>query len=277
MAQTSNTMLATLAFTSASVLKAPLALRGGMTIAGVEPEQVATGLNALLAVQGLMMTQNQGKIHEVYGVKPTPITELFTENGGGILVGFAIAATLVLGGTDAAEAVGYGNIPNLLQNIKDFVGGTADKNGWGAGQVRPARRQRLLRRAPRQGRCRLDRRRPQGLRDLEPRQRRRPLRAARQGDGGLGHLEHGADRRLLHQALRHPPRHDGRVRVPALGRQVGGRGDRRGVGGEHRDVGRLALHRKDAPGDEDKGRFWLAVGAVGSAAMLLQSGSVRRG
>ena len=125
-------MLATLAFTSASVLKAPLALRGGMTIAGVEPEQVATGLNALLAVQGLMMTQNQGKIHEVYGVKPTPITELFTENGGGILVGFAIAATLVLGGTDAAEAVGYGNIPNLLQNIKDFVGGTADKNGWGA-------------------------------------------------------------------------------------------------------------------------------------------------
>ena len=132
MAQTSNTMLATLAFTSASVLKAPLALRGGMTIAGVEPEQVATGLNALLAVQGLMMTQNQGKIHEVYGVKPTPITELFTENGGGILVGFAIAATLVLGGTDAAEAVGYGNIPNLLQNIKDFVGGTADKNGWGA-------------------------------------------------------------------------------------------------------------------------------------------------
>ena len=29
-------MLATLAFTSASVLKAPLALRGGMTIAGVE-------------------------------------------------------------------------------------------------------------------------------------------------------------------------------------------------------------------------------------------------
>ena len=26
---------------------------------------------------------------------------------------------------------------------------------------------------------------------------------------------------------------------------------------------------KDAPGDEDKGRFWLAVGAVGSAAMLL--------
>ena len=125
-------MLATLAFTSASVLKAPLALRGGMTIAGVEPEQVATGLNALLAVQGLMMTQNQAKIHEVYGVKPTPITELFTENGGGILVGFAIAATLVLGGTDAAEAVGYGNIPNLLQNIKDFVGGTADKNGWGA-------------------------------------------------------------------------------------------------------------------------------------------------
>ena len=125
-------MLATLAFTSGSVLKAPLALRGGMTIAGVEPEQVATGLNALLAVQGLMMTQNQGKIHEVYGVKPTPITELFTENGGGILVGFAIAATLVLGGTDAAEAVGYGNIPNLLQNIKDFVGGTADKNGWGA-------------------------------------------------------------------------------------------------------------------------------------------------
>merc|ERR1719473_194531 len=78
------------------------------------------------------MVQNQAKIHELYDMKSTAITELFTENGGGIILGLAIAGTLAMGGTDAATAVAWGNLPNNLQNIKDFVGGTADKNGWGA-------------------------------------------------------------------------------------------------------------------------------------------------
>ena len=49
-------------------LQPALQLRGGMSIGGVEPEQVATGLNLLLGVQGLMMIQNQEKIHEIYDV-----------------------------------------------------------------------------------------------------------------------------------------------------------------------------------------------------------------
>ena len=113
-------------------LQPALQLRGGMSIGGVEPEQVATGLNLLLGVQGLMMIQNQEKIHEVYDVKATPISEFFTENGGAILTGLAIAGTMALGGSDPAECIAYGNIPTNLQNIKDFVAGTADKNGWGA-------------------------------------------------------------------------------------------------------------------------------------------------
>ena len=113
-------------------LQPALQLRGGMSIGGVEPEQVATGLNLLLGVQGLMMIQNQEKIHEVYDVKATPISEFFTENGGAILTGLAIAATMALGGSDPAECIAYGNIPTNLQNIKDFVAGTADNNGWGA-------------------------------------------------------------------------------------------------------------------------------------------------
>ena len=113
-------------------LQPALQLRGGMSIGGVEPEQVATGLNLLLGVQGLMMIQNQEKIHEVYDVKATPISEFFTENGGAILTGLAIAGTMALGGSDPAECIAYGNIPNNLQNIKDFVAGTADNNGWGA-------------------------------------------------------------------------------------------------------------------------------------------------
>ena len=112
-------------------LQPALQLRGGMSIGGVEPEQVATGLNLLLGLQGVMI-QNQEKIHEVYDVKATPISEFFTENGGAILAGSPSPPRWPSAAATPPSASRYGNIPTNLQNIKDFVAGTADKNGWGA-------------------------------------------------------------------------------------------------------------------------------------------------
>ena len=144
-------------------LQPALQLRGGMSIGGVEPEQVATGLNLLLGVQGLMMIQNQEKIHEVYDVKATPISEFFTENGGAILTGSPSPARWP--SAAATRRVHRArNIPTNLQNIKDFVAGTADNNGWGAPASSSADRQRRAhRRHARQDRRDLVGRRRQGL------------------------------------------------------------------------------------------------------------------
>ena len=40
---------------NAAVLTPALKLRGGMSIGGVDEQQIATGLTALLGVQGLLM------------------------------------------------------------------------------------------------------------------------------------------------------------------------------------------------------------------------------
>ena len=113
-------------------LQPALQLRGGMSLGGVDETQIATGLTALLGVQGLMMYQNPDKVGEMYDIPSTGVTNFFAENIGALFLGMAFAGYSVLNGGDAAEAAGYANIPGILLNIKNLVDGTTDSLGWSA-------------------------------------------------------------------------------------------------------------------------------------------------
>ena len=128
-------MLALFAVANAASLTPALKLRGGsISIAGIEPEQIAMGLTLLQGVQGVMSTTNVDQVFEMYEIPKsgdTPTARFICEQSGAIMLGSAIAAYLVLGGGDAAEAVGYANIPGLLLNLKNLNDGVTDKLGWG--------------------------------------------------------------------------------------------------------------------------------------------------
>ena len=111
-------------------LQPALQLRGGMSLGGVDETQIATGLTALLGVQGLMMYQNPDKVGEMYDIPSTGVTDFFAENIGALFLGMAIAGYSVLNGGDAAEAAGYANIPGLLLSVKNLVDDTSGKLGW---------------------------------------------------------------------------------------------------------------------------------------------------
>ena len=114
------------------VLQPALQLRGGMSLGGVDETQIATGLTALLGVQGLMMYQNTEKSLEMYDLPSTGVTKFFGEQAGALMLGCAIVGWSTLNGGDAAEAAGYGNIPGLLLGLKNLVDGTTDSLGWSA-------------------------------------------------------------------------------------------------------------------------------------------------
>ena len=127
-------MLALFAVANAASLTPALKLRGGMSIGGIEPEQIAMGLTVLQGLQGVMSTTNVDQVFEMYEIPKsgdTPTARFICEQSGAIMLGSAIAAYLVLGGGDAAEAVGYANIPGLLLNLKNLNDGVTDKLGWG--------------------------------------------------------------------------------------------------------------------------------------------------
>ena len=128
-------MLALFAVANAASLAPALKLRGGsISIAGIEPEQIAMGLTVLQGLQGVMSTTNVDQVFEMYEIPKsgdTPTARFICEQSGAIMLGSAIAAYLVLGGGDAAEAVGYANIPGLLLNLKNLNDGVTDKLGWG--------------------------------------------------------------------------------------------------------------------------------------------------
>ena len=111
-------------------LQPALQLRGGMSLGGVDETQIATGLTALLGVQGLMMYQNTEKSLEMYELPSTGVTKFFGEQAGALMLGCAIVGWSTLNGGDAAEAAGYGNIPGLLLGLKNLVDNTAGKLGW---------------------------------------------------------------------------------------------------------------------------------------------------
>ena len=111
-------------------LQPALQLRGGMSLGGVDEQQIATGLTALIGVQGLMMYQNPDKVGEMYDIPSTGVTNFFAENIGAIFLGCAIVGWSTLNGGDAAEAAGYANIPGILLNIKNLVDDTAGTLGW---------------------------------------------------------------------------------------------------------------------------------------------------
>ena len=113
-------------------LQPALQLRGGMSLGGVDETQIATGLTALLGVQGLMMYQNTEKSLEMYELPSTGVTKFFGEQAGALMLGCAIVGWSTLNGGDAAEAAGYGNIPGLLLGLKNLVDGTTDSLGWSA-------------------------------------------------------------------------------------------------------------------------------------------------
>ena len=111
-------------------LQPALQLRGGMSLGGVDEQQIATGLTALIGVQGLMMYQNPDKVGEMYDIPSTGVTDFFAENIGALFLGMAIAGYSVLNGGDAAEAAGYANIPGILLSVKNLVDDTSGKLGW---------------------------------------------------------------------------------------------------------------------------------------------------
>ena len=111
-------------------LQPALQLRGGMSLGGVDETQIATGLTALLGVQGLMMYQNPDKVGEMYDIPSTGVTDFFAENIGALFLGMAFAGYSVLNGGDAAEAAGYANIPGILLSVKNLVDDTSGKLGW---------------------------------------------------------------------------------------------------------------------------------------------------
>ena len=113
-------------------LQPALQLRGGMSLGGVDETQIATGLTALLGVQGLMMYQNTEKSLEMYELPSTGVTNFFGSQAGALMLSCAIVGWSTLNGGDAAEAAGYGNIPGLLLGLKNLVDGTTDSLGWSA-------------------------------------------------------------------------------------------------------------------------------------------------
>ena len=140
-------------------LQPALQLRGGMSLGGVDETQIATGLTALLGVQGLMMYQNTEKSLEMYELPSTGVTKFFAEQAGALMLGCAIIGWSTLNGGDAAEAAGYGNIPGLLLRLKNLVDAfelavsqglkadlvLAGPHGWQSRRIREAcaRRTRL--------------------------------------------------------------------------------------------------------------------------------------
>ena len=66
----------------------------------------------------------------MYDIPSTGVTTFFAENIGALLLGSAIAGYQVLNGGDAAEAAAYANIPGLLLGFKNLVDNTAGKLGW---------------------------------------------------------------------------------------------------------------------------------------------------
>ena len=81
-------MLALFAVANAASLTPALKLRGGsISIAGIEPEQIAMGLTVLQGLQGVMSTTNVDQVFEMYEIPKsgdTPTARFICEQSGAI-------------------------------------------------------------------------------------------------------------------------------------------------------------------------------------------------
>ena len=143
MVKLSTTIVASLALGSEAVmLKKPtpavMNLRGGL--AGLDPTDVATKANYLNLVNAGVMTLAGETTVGMYGVKnPSPVMSQMAEWAGGLMLMIAITTYKILGGGDFTEALAWGSVPSLIQNVQGLLKGTAGKLGFGtAAQYMPA-------------------------------------------------------------------------------------------------------------------------------------------
>ena len=131
----STTIIGSLAICSeADMLKKPtpavMKLRGG--IGGLDPTQIANAGSYLSAVNAGVMALAPEKAAEMYGLKdPSPLTCAFAEWTGGMMLMIAITSIMALGGTDFTNALAWGSVPSLIQNVQGLLKGTAAKLGFG--------------------------------------------------------------------------------------------------------------------------------------------------
>ena len=143
MVKLSTTIIGSLALGSeAAMLKKPtpavMKLRGGL--AGLDPTQVATAAAYLSAVNAGVMSLAPEKAAEMYGIKdPSPVMVQMAEWTGGIMLMIAITSLMAIGGGDFTNALAWGSVPSLIQNVQGLLKGTAGKLGFGtAAQYMPA-------------------------------------------------------------------------------------------------------------------------------------------
>ena len=143
MVKLSTTIIGSLALGSeAAMLKKPtpavMKLRGGL--AGLDPTQVATAATYLSAVNAGIMSLAPEKAAEMYGMKdPSPVTVQMAEWAGGMMLMIAITSLMAIGGGDFTNALAWGSVPSLIQNVQGVLKGTAGKLGFGtAAQYMPA-------------------------------------------------------------------------------------------------------------------------------------------
>ena len=138
-----TTIVASLALGSEAVmLKKPtpavMNLRGGL--AGLDPTDVATKANYLNLVNAGVMTLAGETAVGLYGVKdPSPVMSQMAEWAGSLILMVAITTYKAIDGGDFTNALAWGSVPALIQNVQGLLRGTAGKLGFGtAAQYMPA-------------------------------------------------------------------------------------------------------------------------------------------
>jgi len=126
----------------AAMLKKPtpavMKLRGGL--GSLDPTQVATVGTYLSAVNAGVMTLAPEKALDMYGMKdPSPVACQLAEYAGSMMLLIAITSLMSLGGGDFTNALAWGSVPSLVQNVQGLLKGSAGKLGFGtAAQYMPA-------------------------------------------------------------------------------------------------------------------------------------------
>ena len=143
MVKLSTTIVASLALGSEAVmLKKPtpavMNLRGGL--AGLDPTDVATKANYLNLVNAGVMTLAGETTGRLYGIKdPSPVMSQMAEWAGSLILMVAITTYKAIDGGDFTNALAWGSVPALIQNVQGLLRGTAGKLGFGtAAQYMPA-------------------------------------------------------------------------------------------------------------------------------------------
>merc|ERR1712072_213676 len=101
---------------------------------------VATKANYLNLVNAGVMTLAGETAAGLYGIKdPSPVMSQMSDWAGSLMLMIAITTYKVLGGGEFTDALAWGSVPSLIQNVQGLLRGTAGKLGFGtAAQYMPA-------------------------------------------------------------------------------------------------------------------------------------------